>query len=356
MLAVQTTLPFAQKVKEYLVKHRLVHLDYVTVKEMNFIYFPIISDSLQKGKNIKIPNATVLDTKFAFPLKKKDLMPEDVLRSKLSAAELALIPKTQEIIGTIMVLEIPIALVGKANTIAEAYLQTNTQVTTIVMKEDIHTGEFRTRKVRVLAGRDTRETIHLESGIRIKLDIEQVYFSARTGHERLRVAGLVRAGEKVLVLFAGAAPFPLVIAKHSKATHIWALELNPIACKYAQENVEMNRFMDRITFMCGDARIATPKLKNKFDRIIMPLPKTGEEFLHVALPKVVVGGMIHLYAFLEEKEFAAYRKKIRELCISLGYTVRIVRTVKCGQFAPGTFRVCLDMKMLGSMKVLGKGK
>ncbi len=338
MLAAKTTLEHAQTVKEYLVKHNLMHQGFLTVKEFNFIYFAIV-------KKAKVPNATILNTKFDFPQKRNNPTPEELLQKSLTKKERELIPKTQEIIGTIMILEIPPELQKKETIIAEAYLKTNKSIKTVVKKEDIHTGEFRTRKVKVLAGYNTTETTHLESGVRIKLNIDQVYFSARSGHERLRIANQVKAKEKVLVLFAGCAPFPLVIAKHAKPKKIVAIELNPIACKYAEQNIELNKMHNTITLICADAKIQTPKLKDKFDRIVMPLPKTGEEFLPIALPTVKKGGIIHLYAFLQEKEFTTYRKKIRDLTKKMKYHIKILKTVKCGQFGPGIFRVCLDIKV-----------
>lgn len=338
MLAAKTELQNAQKVKEFIIQKNILHKDYLAVKEFGYIYFPLT-------KKIKVSKAEVVDTKFSFPVKDKPLAPEDLLKAKLSNAELALIPKTQEIIGTIMILEIPPELQSKEKIIAEAYLKTNNQVKTIVKKEDIHSGEFRTRKVKILAGFKTTETTHLESGIKIKLDIEKVYFSARTGNERLRLASQVKDDEDVLVMFAGAAPFPLVIAKNANPRSVYAIELNPIAHQYAMQNIELNHLENKIHFYCADVRMQVPKLQMRFDRIIMPLPKTGEEFLSVALPAVKKGGIIHLYSFLEEKKLAAYRKRVRDICKKLRYNVQILRTTKCGQFAPGTFRVCFDIKV-----------
>src|SRR3989338_4196115 len=260
MLAAKTELQNAQKVKEFLTGKKVINKQYLCVKEFGFLYFPIT-------KKINVPKAEVLDTKFSFPKKETPLTPEDLLKTKLIPAELALIPKTQEIIGTIMILEIPPELQSKEKIIAEAYLKTNTQVKTIVRKEDIHTGEFRTRKVKVLAGENTKETIHLESGVKIKLDIEQVYFSARSGHERLRIASQVKDGEDVLVMFAGCAPFPLVIAKNANPAAVYAIELNPVAHTYAMQNIELNHLDHKIHFYCADVRKQVPKLKIKFDRI-----------------------------------------------------------------------------------------
>jgi tRNA G37 N-methylase Trm5 len=96
----------------------------------------------------------------------------------------------------------------------------------------------------------------------------------------------------------------------------------------------------------GDVRKIVPKLKEKFNRIIMPLPKTGEEFLGVALPVVKKNGFVHLYAFLSEKEVDFEKKKILQLCKDQKYKIKIVQTVKCGQFSPRTFRYCFDLKIL----------
>ncbi|MEK6899928.1 MAG: class I SAM-dependent methyltransferase family protein, partial [Nanoarchaeota archaeon] len=235
----------------------------------------------------------------------------------------------------------------KEKFIAEAYLKANKQISTVVKKSDIHTGTFRTRKVTILAGKKTKETVHHENGIEIKLHLEKTYFSARSGNERLRIAKLIKPGESVLVMFSGAAPYPLVLAKNSQAKHIYGVELNPLAHNYAVENVQLNNLQDKVSIIHGDVRHKVPPLKMKFDRIAMPLPKTGEQFLDLALLKIKKGGMIHLYAFLEEKDIPAHAKKVRDICTKLGYRIKILRKVKCGQFSPGTFRVCFDIKVLG---------
>jgi tRNA G37 N-methylase Trm5 len=87
-------------------------------------------------------------------------------------------------------------------------------------------------------------------------------------------------------------------------------------------------------------------MRKKFDRIVIPLPKTGEEFLDLALAKSKLGTIIHLYSFLDEKDFDIEVKKIKNICLGLGHKVRVLRKVKCGQFSPGMFRVCFDLKVL----------
>ena len=339
MIAAYTELRYAEKVKQFLLKKGLLHHDYLPVKELDHIFFAM-------NKKVAVPNTKVVNTKFSFPERQKPTTIDELLKGKLTVKELEILPRTQELVGEILILEIPDELKKKEKIIAEAYLKTNKQVSTVVKKSDIHTGQFRTRKVTILAGRKTKETIHHENGTELKLHLERTYFSARSGSERLRIANLVKLGEEVLVMFSGAAPYPLVIAKNSGARHVYGIELNPLAHNYALENVTLNNLQDRVTIMHGDVKHKIPALKKRFDRIVMPLPKTGEQFLDLALLKAKKGAFIHLYAFLDETEIDAYAKKVKVICTKLGHPVKILDKIKCGQFSPGVFRVCLDMRVL----------
>lgn len=338
MLSAQTDLKNAQKVKEFLLKKDLINLDYNIVKEFNFIYFPI-------KKKAKVANAKIINTKFSFPKKPHEPTIEEFLKTQLTKSELKIIPKSQEVIGTILLLEIPEELQPKEKLIAEAYLQLNKNIQTVVKKADAHTGEFRTRKVQILAGKPTTETIHLENKIKIKLNIEQVYFSARSAHERLRIAQQIKTPEQVLIMFSGVAPYPLVIAKNSPAKIVYGIEMNPVGHVYGLQNVTLNNFHDKIKLYEGDVRTILPTIKQTFDRIVMPLPKTGEEFLDIAFTKSHKNTIIHLYAFLEESEINAYAKHVQDISKQLHHKIKILRKVKCGQFSPSVFRVCLDIKV-----------
>lgn len=339
MFAAQTELQKAQKVKEYLIKKNLSHPDYIPVKELGLIYFPLL-------KKATVPGAKVVAVRFSFPVKFQQPSFEELLKSKLTPAEMKVLPKSQEIVGKILILEIPPELASKEKIIAEAYLKQAKHVETVVKKEDIHAGEYRLRKVKVLAGKKTTETIHQESGVKIKLDLEKTYFSARSANERLRIAKQIKTPEEVLVMFSGAAPYPLVLARNSPAQKIYGIEINPLAHRYALENVSLNNMDNKIVIYQGDVHTVLPPLRKKFDRIVMPLPRTGKEFLDVALTKAKAGTIVHFYSFLREEEMPAEAKKIKELCSKLKHPVRVLRMTKCGQFSPHTFRVCFDLKVL----------
>ncbi len=338
MLAVKAQLKEAEKIKQFILKSNLGIPELLPFKEFEFMYFPL-------KKKVKIPNAEVIEVKIHFPEKPKPLTVEKILQGKLTEEEMQLLPKSQEIVGKIMILEIPRELESKEKLIAEAYLNVNKQIETVVKKEHMHEGIFRTRKVRILAGKLTKKTTHLENGVKIFLHLEKTYFSARSSGERLRIAQQVKKGEEVLVMFSGAGPYPLVLAKNSPAKKIYGIEINPLAHYYAETNIERNNLSDKIAIYLGDVRKVMPTLKRTFDRIIMPLPKTSEEFLDIALPKIKPKGIIHLYSFINEKDTTLEAKKIKKLCSQLGYSIKVLRAVKCGQFSPGVFRVCFDLKV-----------
>ncbi len=337
MLAAYAKLKDAQKVKKILVKAKVLHPDYLVVKELDHIFFPIT----KKIKSVQITN-----TKFKFPKKPTAISLKDLLKKDLTKKELNLIPRSQEIVGNILILEIPEEIIKKEKIIAKAYLEYNRNITTVVKKQAIHSGLYRTRKVKILAGKKTKETVHHENGVKIKLHLEKTYFSARSANERLRIAKKVKKGEEVLVMFSGAAPFPLVIAKNSEVKKVYGVELNPLAHQYALQNVELNKFSNLIKIYQGDVRTILPKIRKKFDRIVMPLPKTSEQFLGLALKKAKIDTIIHLYTFASEEDFPKEAKNLRRICQENGRRVRVLNKVKCGQFSPNVFRVCFDLKII----------
>ncbi len=339
MLAAFTELKQAERVKQFLFKKKVLHPNYLPVKELDHIYFPIT-------KSLSVPQAKIVNSSLKFSLKPGTKTIEGLLEKKLTKNELDLIPRSLEIVGSIMILEISPQLIKKEKIIAEAYLQLNPHVTTIVKKARIHSGEYRLRKVKILAGQKTKETIHHENGMDLKLHLEKTYFSARSGSERLRIAKQVKPGEQVLVMFSGAAPYPLVIAKNSQAKVVYGIEINPLAHQYALDNIKLNRLENRVIIYEGDVTDILPKINKQFNRIVMPLPKTGEHFLPLALKKAKKSTVIHLYDFLKEEEINSQAKLVKGICQTHKKPVRLLQAVKCGQFSPGVFRVCFDLKII----------
>ena len=269
---------------------------------------------------------------------------KDFLKGKLGKKELKLVPKSFEVVGDIAIIEISPEIEKKEKLIAEALMRLNKNVRVVCKKAGLHTGIFRRQKLKIIAGERRKTTIYKENNARIKLHVQDVYFSARLSTERKRIAELVKPYEDVLVMFSGCAPYVAVIAKNTKAKEVYGIEINPIAHKFGLENIKLNK-LNNVKLFLGDARMVAPTLDKKFDRILMPLPMGGENFLDVALSLIKKGGTIHYYDFKDENAFHISEEKVKLECKKAGKKCKILLVKKCGQVGKRNYRVCVDFKV-----------
>lgn len=269
----------------------------------------------------------------------------ELLLECLTEEEVSRVPSSYDIVGDIMIFsDFPEELTKKEALIAKCFLKAFKHIKVVCKKTRKYSGVFRTPKLKILAGERRKQTIHKENGCVIRLDIERCYFSARLASERLRIAQLVKPGELILVMFSGVAVYPLVIARNAKPRHIVAIEKNPVAHSYAKQNLALNK-SSVIELIKGDVKRVVPKLSGKFDRVLMPLPKGAETFLNLAIPKVKRNGFLHFYDFADQKSLGDSAKKVEEACKKLKRKCKIKSIVKCGQYSPKVFRVCVDAKL-----------
>lgn len=270
---------------------------------------------------------------------------KEALEKKLTNKELAVVKTSYDMVGNIAIIEVPDGLLRKEKIIANAILEMNKNIETVVKKSGEHKGRFRLQKYKILAGKIKKEAEYKENNCRFKLHIEKTYFSVRLSTERKRISELVKPNESILVMFSGAAPYPCIIAKNSKAKEIYGIEMNPSAHKYAEENVRLNK-LNNVKLFLGDVKKIIPKLNKKFDRILMPLPKSADDFLPTALKAAKKGTIIHFYDFLNENEFEKADEKVKGACKKAKLRCRILNLVKCGQHSPRVFRICVDFEII----------
>ncbi|MBI4450695.1 class I SAM-dependent methyltransferase family protein [Candidatus Woesearchaeota archaeon] len=267
---------------------------------------------------------------------------KEVLKGKLPKTELSRLRAGFDIIGDIAVIEVPKELRKKEKIIAGAVLKLHHNVGVVAKKLGGHAGRFRTQRLKILAGGKRFETTTVESGVRLKLDVEKCYYSPRSATERLRIAKLVRKGERILVMFSGIAPYPLVLARRSLARELVGVEHNPIAHKFALENVRMNKATN-VRLFKGSVTKVVPKL-GLFDRIVMPAPQTARRYVALAAKGLKRGGMLHVYTFAREGEFDKAAESIVTQVRKIGRAAKVQRIVRAGQKAPQEWRVCVDVR------------
>jgi len=239
-----------------------------------------------------------------------------------------------DVIGSIAVLCLPLALSDYKAEIAHAILSRRKNITTVINKTSRLGGSNRTACYEILAGYSTI-TVHHEYDHAYKLDVGTVFFNPRLASERKRVTIQVQRGEKVLVPCCGVGPF--VVPAAVRGAEIVAVEQNPEACRWLEENIRLNGVEDRVTIIRGDA-FDTSLLPNyNFDRAIIPTPYGMDAIFEVIAPHAKRRGVIHFYTFRNRNQADALGSEFGDK----GFDILIQR--RCGNVAPGVSRWVYDL-------------
>lgn len=280
----------------------------------------------QNGRNLITPFESIA-RKIDIPKEKKDLL-----------------PRKWELLGDVLLMKIPSGLEGLKETVARAYAEE--LVAKTVLRDLGIEGDLREPSVEVLFGSDT-ETTHKENGVLFRLDCARLMFSSGNVDERIRMATITGRGEVVVDMFAGIGFFSVPIAVHSGPRTVHAIELNPVAFHYLQENIALNGVGDIVIPHLGDNRDFEPE--GIADRVIMGYLTDTHHFLPKALDLLKDdGGIIHYHEkcpneLLETRPLDRVKREVEingmepELLDS--------RTVK--SYAPGVSHVVLDVRVHG---------
>ncbi|MFB6143673.1 MAG: class I SAM-dependent methyltransferase family protein [Candidatus Nanohaloarchaea archaeon] len=243
-----------------------------------------------------------------------------------------------EVIGDIAVIsELPDMDEDEA---VEAITEHHPHVKTVLLKEGGLKGEFRVGDYRILYGSETGTT-HTEFGCDFRVDPTEAYYSERFSTERERVVSQIEEGEDVLVMFAGVGPFAVMAAKNASPSSVVGIEKNPEAAEYFRENVALNDVEETVDVIEGDAGKEL-KDRGRFDRIVMPLPGSADEFLEEAFRHTRPGGVIHYYRFIEDGNWEPVVEELREASSETGRSFEVRNKVICGNRGPSVDRICID--------------
>jgi tRNA (guanine37-N1)-methyltransferase len=214
-------------------------------------------------------------------------------------------------------------------------------IKTVVEKAERFKGRLRTIKVKHLAGEKQVGALYKENGCLFKVNVGKAYFSSRLSNERLEVARKVKKGDRVLVMFAGVAPYSIVIGKLSKCKEVVGIELGKIPSQYAKENIKLNK-LKNVKHIQGDVKKVIPKLKGKFDVIVMPRPNLKDSFLKDALKVASKGTKIIYYGFSKDED----KKKMIDALKGESKKIKILKVKKAGDIAPYKHRYRIEIKVL----------
>ena len=303
-------------------------------RDGDVVLLPVLSaDAAQLGYALsdeELDSRDVAETDY----RKAADLPDDI-RDRL--------PTSFDIIGDVAIIRLDDDLAQHAEEAGKALMRTFPRLRTVALDQGVK-GELRVRDLKVVAGEQSTETVHLEHGIRLKVDPAKEYFNPRLANERMRIASMVKDGEKVVDMFAGVGPFSIMIAKHANPSVVYAMDLNHDAIEHLKENVRLNK-VTTVVPLEGDAVDLLSGIVGA-DRIIMNLPHSARDFFADALTKLNMGGTIHLYVICE-------RDEIGDIAVGLstearGMCVRICmdRIEELKTYSPTMSVFALDIRLL----------
>lgn len=315
----------------------------------NNIIFPISRElSAEEVNEVLKIDPSMYITSFEFtPKPRKPRNLTEALSDKLEPWMLAILPKSFSIVGDIAIIEIPEQLYSYRRTIGEGIMAVNSSVKVVYMKTGKTGGVYRIKPIEHIAGERRTETIHVEYGCRMKVDISKVYFNPSLSYEHVRIASKVENGETVIDMFTGVGSFALHIALRAKAK-IYAIDINPEAIKYLTESLKLNRLKGEVIPICGDAReVINLKLQNTANRVIMNLPYNAIEFIDVAIKALKNrNGIIHYYT--HTTSYKAIDKEKERLLVELrknNVEAEILEARKVLEVAPYELITVFDVKV-----------
>jgi len=246
------------------------------------------------------------------------------------------IPGGFDVIGNIAVVTIPGGYEEYYTEVAASITGMRGNVRTVLNRVSSAGSDYRVPGFEVIYGDPRTVTVHKESGFSYMLDLRDSFFNPRLCTERMRVAGMVRENETLLVPFAGVGPF--VVPAAAGGAIVYAVEMNPSACGWLKRNVEVNGVFERTEVILADAGDIPDMFSTQFDRAIVPTPYGFDESLFIIADRVKTGGYIHFYTFKRPSEIGGLKE-------SYGKSgLKVLNARRCGNVAKGVSRWAFDLK------------
>jgi len=265
--------------------------------------------------------------------------PRDLIARRLPPELAAFVPRHYERIGDVVLLRLPPELGDRRREIAAMFADV-LAAKAVLLDRGVR-GPWREPDVELAFGRDT-ETVHVEDGVRFKLDVARVMLSSGNVAERMRMGRIVRPGETIVDLFAGIGYFALPMAVHGKPARVVACEVNPVAFRYLEENVRLNRAAC-VEPRLGDCRQTAPA--GVADRIVMGY-LDGEAYLDVAMRAARDACVLHYHESTPVEEVPQGPwSRVESSAEEAGFLAELVAVHRVKSYAPRIRHVVLDVRL-----------
>jgi tRNA wybutosine-synthesizing protein 2 len=264
-----------------------------------------------------------------------NLLPENIVRN---------LPDKWEKTGTVVTIRLPQQLNRYQAIIGKVYADVLNCNTTLRDIDGIR-GVYREPAAEVIYGSSQTETIHTENHVRFQFDPQKVMFSSGNMAERKRMATISNRQETVVDLFAGIGYFSIPMAVYSKPKKIFACEINPVAYRYLQANIFLNKVPDIVEPLLGDNRKIAPR--ECADRVILGYLEEPKVFLPVAFDVLKHhGGIIHYHDVVPSKDVPHRSlQDIERATKNYHRSIELLKVLTIKSYAPGRDHIVLDVKV-----------
>ncbi len=247
------------------------------------------------------------------------------------------LPDRWEMIGEVLLIKLPKELQYRKERIAEVYAE-KLGAKTVMLQGSIE-GRVREPIVEKIYGEET-ETVHVENDVLYKLDTAELMFSSGNIDERIRITEKVKRNEVIVDMFAGIGYFSLPMAVHGDPKKIHALEINPKAFRYLQENIELNDVQDTVEPELTDNRDFS---FTGADRVMMGYLDETWKYLDKAVGFLGEEGTIHYHTTCKDSEYPEQVENELKENIEEDFSIRDLREIK--SYAPHVFHVVATVRI-----------
>jgi len=310
-----------QKLKDqgYLDPHRSIR------EEGDELIFPVKEEG----------NTSETDPEF----REEKMSPYQRIKDKIDLPEFKvnLLPDNWEMIGDVLLIKLPDELLEHKENIAEVYSKV-LNAKTVMLQGSIE-GMEREPIVEKIYGDET-ETVHIENGVKFKIDTSFLMFSSGNIDERIRMAEEIEEGEVVVDMFAGIGYFSLPMALHGDPKKVYSLEINPTAFRYLEQNISLNGVEDIVEAWHGDNRDFSFV---GADRVVMGYLHQTQKYLGKALEFLDGSGVIHYHTRTLDRRYPEDVKEELKENISENFEITNIKKIK--SYAPHVFHVVVDLEV-----------
>ena len=255
---------------------------------------------------------------------------------------ISLIPKKWEKIGNILILKLPNELNKYKMEISKIYSDI-LNCKSVLQDFGGIDGKYRLPKVELIFGCNDTETIHIENGIKYKLDPKKIMFSSGNMSERLRMANISKKNEIIVDFFAGIGYFTLPIAVYCKPKKIFSCEINPISYNYLCKNVVLNDVTSIVEPIKGDSIKVSPQ--NIADRVLLGYFKETKKYLPTAFYCLKnKSGIIHYHDIFQNEIVPDIPIKfLRNIAKKCNIDINYIKYKKVKSYAPRISHYVFDI-------------